>query len=111
MFLNLPFSIWGVFCLVVAIVYAFISPKPKVLDTAQRQPTFIRIILRWFHSLVWVFLAAACFLWAVDRPALANMIATFALPTYIIFLITMLLDQKMYQAKVKVSEIIDEDQG
>jgi hypothetical protein len=53
-------------------------------------------VLRWFHSLVWALLAAACFVQASQVAVAATIgstLALLALLAYIIFLGTMFIDR------------------
>ena len=85
-FLGIPLPIVGLICLVIAVFYYFIWPKPR--GNAPR-PQWAQIVLRYAHSLVWVLLACACFLWAGDRQSGAASVLSFlALPTYIVFMVT-----------------------
>ena len=88
-FLNVPMVVWGVLALGVAGVFAVvIYPSPEVVN-ALDGPTFI--IMRWFHSLVWVLLAASFFLRATGNPSfhgIANLLAAGGGITYAIYLFT-----------------------
>src|SRR5262245_51483891 len=52
-FLGVPFFFWGIVCLVVAGVFAVAWPRNNVVLANRTR----YLILRWGHSLVWVFLA------------------------------------------------------
>jgi hypothetical protein len=67
-------------CLVIALVYMFLWPGRKNPERLQQSPFWQRIVLRWFHSLTWVFIAIACLLWS-RLPAIA------ACAIYLIFMI------------------------
>jgi hypothetical protein len=83
-FLGLPLPLWSLLCLTVAAVWVFIWPNKKT--QANRVQHFI---LRWFHALVWVFLAAAAFIAGVDA-GLAEKVALLSLLTYGVFMFTTL---------------------
>ena len=58
---GIPLVFWGMGCLAIAVAYYRIWPQPgpkRSLPRTQWQ----HIVLRYFHSLVWVLLAAGCFL-------------------------------------------------
>lgn len=87
-FLNVPMVVWGALALAVAGVFAFvITPSPRV--NALDSLTFF--IVRWFHSIVWVLLAASFFLRATGNPSfhgVANLLAAGGGITYAIYLFT-----------------------
>ena len=70
------------FSLTVAIAYCFVWPGWKDAERVRRRPLWSKIILRWFHSLTWALLAAACFLRAKLPAALAAIV-------YLTFILTM----------------------
>lgn len=85
-FLGVPMFIWGALCLLVAIAFAFVWPSNKAASA-----TGLRFaLIRWGHSLVWLLLAASCFLRGLDASAsgAANVIALLAGLSYIAFLIS-----------------------
>ena len=91
--LGIPLTTWGIVCFGVAVVYFFVWPKPKGADQPPRSPR-VHFVLRWFHSLVWLLLAAACFLWAGGSSGLANVLALLALALYLIFVVTLLAERR-----------------
>jgi hypothetical protein len=68
--------------LIVATVYYVVWPGWKEPELVKQRSLAPRIILRWFHSLSWVLLAAACFL--SDK-----LPAAFAGGVYLIFLLAL----------------------
>jgi hypothetical protein len=70
----------------IAIAYYFIWPGWKDPNLASRRSLAPKIILRWFHSLTWLLLAVACFLWSKTTAALAGIV-------YLIFMLTLLLER------------------
>ncbi len=77
---GIPFYLWGVVCLGVA---------------AWRQ-----FILRWFHALVWVLLAGACFARAIgwaSAPFWSNRLGLAGLAAYLIFLTTFAMGRRLSQ--------------
>jgi hypothetical protein len=88
LFKKVPLPIWALLCLAVAIFYIIVWPSANNPGDAG---SLRYIILRWFHSLAWLFLAASCFLRMSSAPkllALAKVAAFLALPTYILFFMT-----------------------
>ena len=71
-------------CLVIAIVYLFIWPGRK--DPDRLRPIWRKLVLRWFHSLTWLLIGAACLLWS-------KLWALLALVTYIIFMLASMADR------------------
>ncbi len=92
--LGIPLTTWGVVCLGVAVVYFFFWPKPKADDQAPPRSPRVHFVLRWFHSIVWLLLAAACFLWAGGNSMLANGLALLALALYLVFVVTLFSARK-----------------
>lgn len=91
--LGIPLSTWGIVCLGVAVLYFFFWPKPKAADQPPRSPR-THFVLRWFHSIVWLLLGAACFLWAGGSSTLANVLALLALALYLVFVVTLLGERR-----------------
>lgn len=88
-FLGVAWWIWGIGCLVVAGVYTIVWPRPKTDDPPRT--AWQTFVLRWFHALVWVLLAAACFVHYLNPPAgLPEMLALGALVVYLVFMATTL---------------------
>ncbi|MFN8464235.1 MAG: hypothetical protein U0X20_01730 [Caldilineaceae bacterium] len=89
--LGVPLVFWGIGCLAVAVAYYRIWPQqsPKRL---QGRTQWQHIVLRYFHSLVWVLLAAGCFL-AGAGYNIGLWVAGLALPVYIYFLVMVVQDR------------------
>lgn len=83
-FLGLPLALWGLLCLLLALVWLRVWPADRVSpgDGARF------IVLRWFHALTWLLLALAVFSAAlrVADGALARPLAFAALLVYLVFL-------------------------
>ena len=93
---GIPFYLWGVVCLGVAAIYTATWPKPK--PDAPARPAWRQFILRWFHALVWVLLAGACFAKAIGltpAPFWSNMLGLAGLAAYLIFLTTFTMDRRL----------------
>lgn len=85
--LGIPLVIWGGICILLTIVWVFVWPSDKAAAVDDLQ----FFILRWFHALTWLFLAAAAFIAAFDilrGAATAKTVAFLALITYLIFVAT-----------------------
>ena len=89
--LGVPLVFWGIGCLAVAVAYYRIWPQPSP-KRSQRRTQWQHIVLRYFHSLVWILLAAGCFL-AGAGFNIGLWVAALALPVYIYFLVMMVQDR------------------
>jgi hypothetical protein len=91
----IPTYIWGFVSIGLAMLYFFVWPKQKP-DAPAPRPARRQFILRWFHSLVWVCLAVAFFMWAGWLPGsgIAGGVALVALGLYLSFMVTFLRDRK-----------------
>ena len=74
-------------CLIVATVYYFVWPGWKDPEQVRQRSLRSRIILRWFHALAWVLLAAACFLQTAFPAVLAGVV-------YLMFLVTLARERR-----------------
>jgi hypothetical protein len=90
-FLGVPLVVWGVVCLGVATMYYFVWPEPEA-DRAPR-PAWMRLVLRWFHSLVWLLLAAACFLQSAGAAQIGRTVGGIGLLVYVVFIVTAAMDR------------------
>ncbi|MBE2240705.1 MAG: hypothetical protein IAE81_23155 [Caldilineaceae bacterium] len=95
--LGAPLVFWGMLCLAIAVAYYYIWPRPDPRRLAPRT-TREHIVLRYFHSLVWVLLAAGCFLAAASLGDLGRWIALLGIPVYIIFLVYVVRDRRKEDA-------------
>jgi tryptophan-rich sensory protein len=96
-FLGLPWIVWTVLCLIVAIINTLIWPHPN--EHGPERPPWRKFILRWAHGLVWVYLALSCLLRAtklVDA-GIADFVALLGLLTYIIFIMALISERKANQ--------------
>jgi hypothetical protein len=73
-------------CLGIAIVYVFIWPGRKDPERFRQHPLWRQLVLRWFHSLTWVLIGAACLFWS-------KLWALAALVAYIIFMLVTLAER------------------
>jgi hypothetical protein len=89
-FLGISWWIWGGLACIVALIFAFFVPNREAVMAVTGLQF---IILRWFHSLVWVFLAASFFMRASGNASLlnfANPVALLGGITYAVYMLTML---------------------
>lgn len=90
-FLGLPLWTWGgLICLGVAALFGFVVPHPvRSVTGAWRL-----FALRWGHSLVWVLLAAMCFLRALGQPGPGNLLGLAGGLSYAVFLFVLLTSRQ-----------------
>ena len=91
---TIQFPVWGAVCLVVAAVYSFWTPGFSAKAVVAAPSVWQFFILRWFHPLVWVVLAASFFIRGsslAHRRSVANVLALIALALYLTFLLTFAL--------------------
>ena len=89
--LGLPIWVWGMACLVVVTLYTRFPGKPRFYTIGPA-----RWVLRWFHSIVWLFLAAACFIAPVEAlggTTTATILALGGLFSYVIYMTTLFRDR------------------
>ncbi|MCU0476861.1 MAG: hypothetical protein MUC99_12275 [Anaerolineae bacterium] len=87
-FAQIPMGVWGVLALGVALVFALVVPSAEAV---ARLDGLTFWVVRWFHSLVWVLLAASFFVRAAQRPewlGLANLLAMAGGLCYVVYLVT-----------------------
>lgn len=87
---GFPMYFFGVFCLILALIYAVQWPKA----VGRERPLIAHLIMRWGHALVWLLLAASCFLWYVGSNPLGNQLAANAMILYLIFIIAFMRDKR-----------------
>lgn len=92
-FLGFPLQTWALVCLAVAVFYYLKWPRPRPERTGPARTALVHYILRLGHSLVWLLLAAACYVWASGSPGVASGLAAMALVIYVVFLGTLLADR------------------
>ena len=83
--LGISYTIWGFAALAMAVLWMFIWPRKQNVKPGSL--TFV--ILRWFHALVWLFLAAAAWITGFDilgGQATAQLVAFLGLITYLVFM-------------------------
>ena len=86
-------SLLGAGCLVIAAVYAFIWPRPRVGVTRS---LWLQTLLRWGHSAVWLLLAASFFMRSAEADVAdrANLVAFSGGLLYIAFLAAAVYDRR-----------------
>ena len=99
---GVPWAAWGLLCLVVAFIYAWVWPKPD--PEAKPRPVWRQFVLRWFHALVWALLALSCFMRPVTTEEMANQVALMALGVYGFFIGNLLADKRDIKGNAKDAE-------
>lgn len=89
--MGISFYLWGGIALAVAVLNYFFWPKP--LAGREREP-WAHFILRWFHPLVWLLLAAAGLLFGLGKNGPGNLLALMALGLYAVFMVTLIWDRR-----------------
>ncbi len=69
-FLNVPMYGWAILALVIAGIFAVFVPSADKVAALEGLPY---IIVRWFHSLVWVLLAMSFFLRGTGKDSLRGL--------------------------------------
>jgi len=83
-FLNIPYIVWSLFALILAIVWVYVGPHTK-MDVA---PGFRYLVIRWGHALTWLLLAVSFFLrsFSSSMNGWANLIAMAGAVIYLLFI-------------------------
>jgi hypothetical protein len=87
--LNLPWFLWALVALIIAIIYSFVWPHKAMLVTLG----FRFFVLRWGHALTWILLAVNFVLRGIS-PSLsgaANLIALAGGLMYALFIAMMFM--------------------
>jgi hypothetical protein len=102
--LGIPLAALGLICLGIAALFYFIWPRDKTPEAVKQQPGYqprpawMQAILRWSHLLVWLLLAATCFLASAGQSALASATALLAGILYLLFVTTLMKDKQRQKA-------------
>lgn len=89
-FLNIPMYGWAAVALVIAAIFVVVVPSADKVALLEGLPF---LIVRWFHSLVWVLLAASFFLKGTGNESLkgvSDILAMLGGLCYAVYFITML---------------------
>jgi hypothetical protein len=101
---GIPLSTLGLICMCLALLWYFVWPKdntPKPLKQVpgyRPRPVWMHDVLRWFHMIVWMLLAATCFFTDADQSTLASVSALLAGVFYVIFVVTLIKDKQRQKA-------------
>lgn len=89
---GLPMYLFGFFCLFLTLSYAVQWPKA---EKGRERPSWLHVIIRWGHPLVWLLLAAACFLWYWRFVSLGTQVAINAMLLYFVFIAAFVYDKQL----------------
>lgn len=83
-FLNIPYFVWSVLALILAVVWVYVGPHTRMTVT----PGLRYFIIRWGHALTWLLLAVSFFLRGLSASlnGIANIIALMGGLVYLLFL-------------------------
>jgi hypothetical protein len=96
-FLGISFMVWGFICLLIAAIYVIFYPRSKNETHPGSDRKCRHLILRWFHSTVWLLLGLSCFMWGEYIPGgtrLANILALLSLLIYVTFTVTLVIERR-----------------
>ena len=90
---------WGILALGIAGAYFYLWPRPSP-NRSKPRTAWQHIVLRYFHSLVWVLLAFACFIGALGPGEYGRWVALAAIPVYIVFMVMLVRDRNREMAQL-----------
>ena len=84
-FLGVPLFVWAAFCLALAVVWVIFWPRKRAAGSGGLR----YVILRWWHALTWLLLAAAAFIAGLNVEGgarLAKALSVVSLVVYLTFI-------------------------
>lgn len=87
--LGIPWFVYGIGCALVAITYLVVPVAPYKNFPWGKLSTWSYFVLRWLHSIVWIFLLTACaYIQIIGNKGKdeAKLIAFVGLAIYIVYL-------------------------
>src|SRR5512134_2894379 len=101
---GIPYFTLGLVCLGLAVVWYYVWPKDKTPEPLKQlpeykpRPAWIQSVLRWFHSLAWVMLAAMWWFLDAAQTTLALASALIAGIMYVTFIVALIKDGQRRKA-------------
>jgi hypothetical protein len=101
---GIPYFTLGLVCLGLAGLWYFVWPKDrtpeplKQLPEYKPRPAWVQSVLRWFHALAWVMLAAMFWFLDAAQTTLASASALIAGFMYVTFMVTLIKDGQRRKA-------------
>lgn len=95
---------WGLVCLGLSVLWYYVWPKDRTpepltkLPEYKPRPAWMQSVLRWFHSLTWVLLAATCWFLDAGQTPLAAASAIMAGLMYATFGVALVKDKQRRKA-------------
>jgi Flp pilus assembly protein TadB len=103
-FPGIPFFTLGLVCLGLAVLWYYVWPKDRTPEPLKKlpeykpRPAWMHSVLRWFHALAWVLLAATCWFLDAGQDPLAAASALMAGIMYVTFVVTLIKDGRRRKA-------------
>ena len=94
-FIGIPYWVWAAISAVIAVIYYFTWPRP--VNNINTRPVWRHIILRYFHTLTWVFITVSFLVRMAFPPqgeTWGDILALTGFGVYLIFLITAYIDRR-----------------
>lgn len=94
----------GLVCLGLAVLWYFVWPKERTPEPLRKlpeyrpRPAWMQSVLRWFHALAWVMLAAMCWFLDAAQTTLASASALIAGIMYVTFVVALIKDGQRRKA-------------
>jgi uncharacterized membrane protein YkvA (DUF1232 family) len=101
---SIPLFTLGLVCLALAVLWYFVWPKDNTPEPLKQvpgyrpRPAWMHDVLRWFHTLVWMLLAAAVLFADAEQPTLVSACALLAGVFYVVFVVTLIKDRQRQKA-------------
>jgi drug/metabolite transporter (DMT)-like permease len=101
---GIPYFTLGLVCLGLAVLWYYVWPKDrtpeplKQLPEYKPRPAWMQSVLRWFHALAWVMLAATCWFLDAAQTTLASASALIAGFMYVMFIVAVIKDGQRRKA-------------
>jgi hypothetical protein len=101
---GIPYFTLGLVCLGLAVVWYYVWPKDRTPEPFRKlpeykpRPAWLHAVLRWFHALAWVMLAAMFWFLDAAHMALASTSALIAGIMYVTFVAALVKDGQRRKA-------------